>query len=46
LHLEVRKNDRPVNPAEFLYGKHKGDISKMQVPDWAYSDGIAQLDTL
>jgi murein DD-endopeptidase MepM/ murein hydrolase activator NlpD len=46
LHLEVRKNDRPVNPAEFLWGKNKGNIAKMKVPDWAFGDGIAKLDTL
>lgn len=46
LHLEVRKNDLPVDPAEFLWGKHKGKIKKMKVPAWAYGDGIQRLSDL
>lgn len=46
LHLEVRRNDYPVDPAKFLWGKHKGKIDKMPIPDWAYGSGIAHLDDL
>lgn len=46
LHLEVRKNDYPVDPAEFLWGKHKGKIKKMKIPAWAYGDGIQHLNDL
>lgn len=46
LHLEVRKNDYPVDPAQFLWGKNKGKISKMSIPDWAYGSNIAHLNDL
>lgn len=46
LHLEVRKNDYPIDAAEFLWGKHKGKIKKMKIPSWAYSDGIQHLNDL
>lgn len=46
LHLEIRKNDYPVDPAAFLWGKHKGKISKQKIPSWAYSSGIQHLSDL
>lgn len=32
LHLEVRKNDRPTDPAAFLYGKKRGKAAA--APEW------------
>ena len=32
LHLEVRKNDRPTDPAAFLYGKKRGKAAP--APEW------------
>jgi murein DD-endopeptidase MepM/ murein hydrolase activator NlpD len=46
LHLEVRKNDYPIDPAQFLWGKNKGKISKMKIPDWAFGTNIAHLGDL
>lgn len=46
LHLEVRRGDYPVDPAKFLWGKHKGKIKKMKIPAWAYQDGVAHLDDI
>lgn len=46
LHLEVRRNDYPVNPATFLWGKHKGKINKQKIPSWAYGPGIQHLADL
>ena len=33
LHIEVRKNDFPTNPATFLWGKHRGQPG--DTPQWA-----------
>lgn len=33
LHIEVRKNDLPTNPATFLWGKHRGKAG--DTPQWA-----------
>lgn len=33
LHIEVRKNDLPTNPATFLWGSHRGKAG--DTPDWA-----------
>ena len=43
LHLEVRKNDRPTNPAEFLYGKKRGKPGA--APSWT-NYRIAKLSDL
>lgn len=43
LHLEVRKNDRPTNPATFLWGSHRGEPGDS--PSWAQTS-IATLDSL
>ena len=43
LHLEVRKNDRPTNPATFLWGSHRGKPGDS--PKWTLR-GIAKLSDL
>lgn len=43
LHLEVRKNDLPTNPATFLWGSHRGKPG--DTPAWARYR-IATLDSL
>lgn len=43
LHLEVRKNDRPTNPATFLYGKQRGKPGT--APAWT-NYRIARLEDL
>lgn len=43
LHLEVRRNDRPTNPATFLWGRHRGIAGDS--PLWA-RHGIATLADL
>lgn len=43
LHLEVRKNDLPTNPATFLWGTKRGKAGT--TPAWARSQ-IATLDSL
>jgi len=46
LHLEVHKYDYPIDPAQFLWGKYKGQIKKMYIPGWAHGRGIAHLDSV
>ena len=46
LHIEVRKNDYPVNPAMFLWGKNRGKIGKMKIPSWAYGSRVEHLGDL
>ena len=41
LHLEVRKNDKPTDPATFLWGDHRGVAGK--VPAWV-GYGIMPLE--
>ena len=43
LHLEVRKNDRPTDPAAFLYGKKRGKPAVS--PAWT-SSRVAKLSDL
>ena len=43
LHIEVRKNDRPTNPATFLWGSHRGKAGDS--PSWA-RHRIATLSSL
>lgn len=43
LHIEVRKNDLPTNPATFLWGRHRGEPG--DTPAWARVR-IAQLSDL
>lgn len=43
LHIEVRKNDLPTNPATFLWGSHRG--SPGDTPEWAHYR-IATLEDL
>lgn len=43
LHIEVRNNDLPTNPATFLWGSHRGKPG--DTPAWA-RQRIAQLDDL
>lgn len=43
LHLEVRKNDRPTDPAAFLYGKKRGKPAAS--PAWT-SSRVARLSDL
>lgn len=46
LHLEVRKNDYPINPADFIWGKNRGKIDKMKIPSWAYGSRVEHLSDL
>jgi murein DD-endopeptidase MepM/ murein hydrolase activator NlpD len=46
LHLEIRRNDYPIDPAKFLLGKYRGKINKMKIPSWAYSSGIQHFSGL
>ena len=46
LHLEIRRNDYPIDPAKFLLGKHRGKINKMKIPSWAYGSGIQHFSGL
>ena len=43
LHVEVRRNDLPTNPATFMWGKHRGKAG--DTPSWARSR-IAHLSDL
>ena len=43
LHVEVRKNDLPTNPATFMWGKHRGKAG--DTPSWARTR-IATLSDL
>ena len=43
LHVEVRKNDLPTNPATFMWGKHRGKAG--DTPSWARTR-IAKLGDL
>jgi murein DD-endopeptidase MepM/ murein hydrolase activator NlpD len=46
LHLEIRRNDYPIDPAKFLLGKYRGRINKMRIPSWAYGSGIQHFSGL
>lgn len=46
LHLEIRKNDYPINPATFLWGPNKGKIKKMKIKNWVHDPNVVHLDDL
>lgn len=46
LHLEIRKNDYPINPALFLWGPNKGKISKMKIKNWVHDPNVVHLSDL
>ncbi len=46
LHLEIRKNDYPINPATFLWGPNKGKIKKMKIKNWVHDTNVVHLADL
>ena len=46
LHLEIRKNDYPINPSLFLWGPNKGKIKKMKIKNWVHDPDVVHLSDL
>ena len=46
LHLEIRKNDYPINPSLFLWGPNKGKIQKMKIKNWVHDPDVVHLSDL
>jgi murein DD-endopeptidase MepM/ murein hydrolase activator NlpD len=46
LHLEIRRDDMPINPSVYIWGKNKGKLDRIKTPRWVRDSRLARLSDI